>query len=348
MAVSALLNFRMGYRSADTELDGWIYGIGAGLADALKALAPFMAAYGAGNRDWLATGAAILLFVVFTAYSFTAAMGFAAEHRSARTAEVTMAIETRSDLRTDLRRHEEELTRLDAQRPSAEIDADIAVLLQTPVGPRQRMVMEISADCTLNRASTRTACGQVMVLRAELARAQHRERTEDAVRQLRINLERGAGEGARAAPDAQVDAIKRFAAALRHNISESQIGFLLSVLLALLVELGSGLGLYVATTPWRRTAKDVHIRTGAPTVGPVEAFMLETIEPRTGAELTVADLHHAYLRWCVGRGQIAMPRKDFAQQFGTMAGLAGIHGRLRNRTTVYESIALTQRSVNAA
>ena len=39
VAISAALNFRVAYRTGDTELDAWIYGSGAAIADGLKDLA---------------------------------------------------------------------------------------------------------------------------------------------------------------------------------------------------------------------------------------------------------------------------------------------------------------------
>lgn len=342
VAVSALLNFRMGYRSADTELDGWIYGLGAGLADTLKALTPFMIAYGMKHRDWLAAGAAAMLFAVFTAYSFTAAIGFAAEHRSAKAAQLTAAIETRQDLRGELRRQQEELNQLGTGRPSAEIEADIAGLLGKPVGPRARPVADVSAGCTLSRAASRDACAAVATLASELARARKRDRAEDSVRQLRSALENGGGEGARATPDAQVDAIRRFGRLVRQSLSERQVGFVLSVLLALLVEVGSGLGLFVATTPWRHGGAPAGTVRHVPQPAPVDSFMLDGLQPSPGAELGVTDLYLAYRHWSVARGQLTLPRVVFARQFGALAGSAGIQARTRNRTTIYLGIALVR------
>ena len=79
---SVLLNFRMAYRSADTEFDAWLYGIVAGAADCIKAMMPFAIAWGLRKRDRIAVVAGAAVFGIFTLYSFSSAVGFAAQHRN--------------------------------------------------------------------------------------------------------------------------------------------------------------------------------------------------------------------------------------------------------------------------
>lgn len=339
IAVSVLLNFRMGYRSADTELDGWIYGLGAGLGDALKAISPFMAAYGLKHRDWLVGGAAILLFAVFTSYSFIAALGFAAEHRTHRGAELTAAIESRHDTRNELNRAERALTALGNQRPSAEIQADLTARLRKPVGPRGRSVDEISKRCTLNRLVTREDCAAVLGLDSELARAREGERFAETATQLRTVLRESGGQGARTAADAQVEAVGTFAALFRVRPPNDRIQFLLSVLLALIIELGSGLGLFVVSTPWRDGQEPGE---GAPTrTTAIETFVLDRLEPKQGADVRARDIYLAYGQWCAGQGSVPLGRKDFDEQFAAIAAAAGVRSRFRNKTVEYLSVALT-------
>jgi len=47
---SALLNYRMGFHSADNDTDGMIYGGLAAAGDGLKALSPFVAAWSRTSR----------------------------------------------------------------------------------------------------------------------------------------------------------------------------------------------------------------------------------------------------------------------------------------------------------
>lgn len=151
IVVSAVLNFRVGYRTADTEFDGWVYGLGAGMADALKAIAPFVALWGWRNKDNLAVGAATVVFLVFSAYSFSAALGFAAHHRVVKQGEESGAFEKRKDTRAEFDRIDTRLKGLGVQRSEGEIDKSIAAILARPVGERQRTVDQISSKCTLNR-----------------------------------------------------------------------------------------------------------------------------------------------------------------------------------------------------
>jgi hypothetical protein len=51
MAISAVLNFGVGYTTADAEFDGLVYRLSAAMADGLKAIAPFVAGWGRCTLD---------------------------------------------------------------------------------------------------------------------------------------------------------------------------------------------------------------------------------------------------------------------------------------------------------
>ena len=76
----------MGYRFANTELDGWIYGGVGALTDGFKALTPFfmMLSWRKGYRIPAIAGA--VMFTVFTAFSFTTEVGYASQHRMGKAA----------------------------------------------------------------------------------------------------------------------------------------------------------------------------------------------------------------------------------------------------------------------
>lgn len=171
IAVSAVLNFRVGYRTADTEFDGWVYGLDAGMADALKAIAPFVAFWGWRNRDVLAVAASGMVFTTFTAYSFSAALGFAAHHRVVKQVEDSGAFEKRKDTRGEYDRIETRLRALGVQRSEGEIEKATAAILAKVVGDRGRTVNQISSNYTLIRKDTREACAEIATLAEETERS---------------------------------------------------------------------------------------------------------------------------------------------------------------------------------
>lgn len=344
IVISAVLNFRMGYRSADTQFDGYVYGLGAGLGDALKAISPFMAFYGLKHRDWLVVTAASAIYLVFTGYSFFAALGFAAEHRTSKAAITLNAIETRKDLRTAMARDESALEAMGPVRSSLVIEAAISKEVKKPVGPRNRTVEQISANCTLNREATRESCKTIAALAEEMALAQQREALVAAVDEARTKLAAQAGASSSESADPQVDAVRRVVRVLKDYDNQS-VGFGLSVLLALFIELGSGLGLFVSTTPWRHADKiaspeppnEAGVRTGK-----VEVYVLDHLEPDPQGEVRMSELYASYQKWCWGRGYIAHSKVEFRRQFADIAREVGMRSLRRNGQDHFQQLRLVK------
>ena len=338
----------MGFRSADTDFDGLVYGLGAGLGDALKATCPFMVAYGLKNRDWMATIAATAVFIVFTGYSFTAAVGFAAEHRNTKAAESASAIETHADTRDAQKRVKARLDLLGTARASGEVKADIAAQLKVQTGPRNRTVGEISQDCTLNRLATREACAAIAVLKSELARSEEGERLAAQLFDLNKVLEKRGGEGAKLTSDAQVDVLRRLGRVVQAQLSDKDVGFILAILLALFIELGSGLGLFIATTPWRTTQAVTGIpreSTQQAKSGAVDLYVLDRLEPDPQGEVRFTDLYASYVAWCKGMNARPQSRSSFKSQFSDIAREVGMRNRLRNGQELYQQVRLIKEAL---
>lgn len=337
IVVSALLNYRMGFRSADTDLDGYIYGGGAAAGDIVKAIAPFMAAYAIKHRDWLTTATATTAFVIFTAYSFTAALGFAAEHRNNKAAFTLNGMESRQDLRGEKGRAEERLNQLGPQRSSAEVEAAIATESGKTAGPRNRTVKDISNNCALNRAATRTHCQTIATLGEELARAEEAERLSASITELRKKLASQNASSASTTADPQVDAVKHIASKWNTEVDGKAVGFWLSLLLALFVEFGSGLGLFIATTPWRIGKQS---STASPMPGEVDAFVMQSLEPDNDSEVRAGDLYAGYCAWCLRTAREPLPRGAFKMAFAEIARTVNLRNRIRRGEEIYEDVKL--------
>ena len=178
VGLSTILNFRMGYRFADTELDGWIYGGVGALTDGFKALTPFfmMLSWRKGYRIPAVVGG--LIFAVFTAFSFTAEVGYASQHRMAKAASRVTGEDRYKDLRRQLERAESGLKQLGPQRASAAIEQARKAILKEQVGESRRTVDEISLGCVLNRKEAREACTRWQTLGIEAATAAQAEALE--------------------------------------------------------------------------------------------------------------------------------------------------------------------------
>lgn len=352
IAVSAVLNFRVGYRTADTEFDGWVYGLGAGMADALKAIAPFVAFWGWRNKDSLAVGAATTVFLVFSAYSFSAALGFAAHHRVVKQGEESGAFEKRKDTRAEFDRIDTRLKSLGMQRSEGEIDKAVASVLARVVGERGRTVDQISSGCTLNRKDSREACAEVAALGEEAERSREYVRLGKLAKQLRDKLD--SLKVGNASGDPQIGALEELSNMTPWPQTRKKLEVGLSLLVALFIELGSGLGLYVATTPWRSSGEHKKAEgkgskhkpkakgARAMKLGAVEEFMLEGLERRQGGQLSGGDLFMAYRRWCTSKTVVPYGRKEFRRQFANLAAMAGISQSGVNGSGVYRDVVISR------
>lgn len=108
LAVSAAMNWRFGFSLGRTELDGQIYGAASAAADCLKALIPFFFFAAIRNKIWSQAAASALVWVVVTAYSMTSALGHAALNRFDTTGQRAQVAQSYQDLRTELKKAEEE------------------------------------------------------------------------------------------------------------------------------------------------------------------------------------------------------------------------------------------------
>lgn len=353
IAVSAMLNFRMAYRMGDTELDGWVYGSGAAIADGLKALLPFFVWWAWRKREWLAVGAGALLFVVFTAYSFTAGMGYAAQLRAFSEGVRLSALEARAGLLDEATRIEGRLDKLGVQRSEEEIAAELQAVFARVLG--KTTVGNYSKNCTLARDWSRHSCAEAALLRQELARALEAAELEGRLGDVRRKLRELGANGAVGGGDPQLVALEGMAQQLGWAADRNSVRLALLVLVGLLFELGSGLGLYVSTVPWRserrwRVEEEVKGRGGAPELeymakatklGDVEEFALERLAPAVAERgVTNTAMFQDYARWCRRRDEVALGEVDFLERFGRVARECGLKLRQRGGNVMYMGVRL--------
>ena len=341
IVVSVALNYRMGFRSADNAFDATLYGAGSALGDCLKAIAPFMVAWGLKHRDRVSVLCACLLFVVCTAFSFTASFGFAAEHRAAKVGSAQVGIDAYADLRGEKARLDRRLAMLGPQRSSREIAGAMAALLSERAWAGGPTVGTVSKDCTEDRKSTRTRCSKVAALQAERARAEESEALTVQLMVVLDHLNRRDGP-ALVAADAQVAALSRASALVIAGIAEEHIGLALCLLLACFLEIGSGLGLYMVTTPWRTRAMQAQAPAGQGAnkmLGHVDTYMLARVQSGEGA-VSIAALFSDYLMWCSTDNRVPYARVEFGNRFAALADEVGIEVSFRKLKPYYLNIKL--------
>jgi len=346
ISVSAVLNYRMGFHSGAGGLDGVVYGIGAASGDVLKAMSPFMGHWGRKNRDWLAVAAAVTMFVSLTAYSFTAAYGFSAIHRSELSALADKRIEDRAGMKAAFARTEARLDQLGPQRASGEVKAAIAAAYAEPVG---KTTLEGATErCKAVRAWSRKACAAVKGLERELEASLEQEKLSSEAARLREEL-----KGEAAAPEAgdpQREGIRTLLALANIEVSRETVGYGLGLLLAVLIELGSGLGLYLVTTPLRgkvstqtmgvEMKQSLNPAYGDVQRGEVAEYVTNQVMIVEGEESGMDVLFKDYIGWCRRQNRHAVARAGFERAFQRFAQMAGVKSAHVNGNVVFNGIAV--------
>jgi len=240
LAVSAAMNYRFGFSLGKTALDGEIYGAASAAADCFKALVPFFFFAALRNRMWSQALAAALVWSVVSAYSMTSALGHAALNRLDTTGQRAVQTANYNDLRADSKRAQEQLTWIPAHRPAETVAAELNVV------KAQRHWL-VTRECTeVSGKAARDFCQQFHKLNAELASAQQSEKLETRIAEIGTKLAKTGGAGVMSEADPQASVLAHIS-----GLDISQVQTALTIFVALLIEIGSGLGMYVAFAYWR-------------------------------------------------------------------------------------------------
>lgn len=357
LAVSAAMNWRFGFTLGKTEFDGHIYGAASAAADGLKALSPFFILWAFRQRNYIQSLAGIAILVVCSFYSLTSSLGFAAFNRAETTGERAVHANRYSDLRKELKHAEEKLSWVPQHRPQAVVQTDLNAILQKPVYSRKHgllgSVEKVSDGCTKAVWGTRNSCSKVHELKKELVFAKQSGELETRIRNLKSKIAKVSAQGG-AATVAGADPQSAFLSKiLGINISDIQTG--LTLLVSLLVEVGSGLGLFVAVSNVRATRPDAHFssrrtydeepeievrRRPIPLNRPVKKLMLpksdleryhaDCVEKSEDTSVTATALYENYCKWCEVNGREPMALPVFGRQFSELGiQKAKVGGRIR-------------------
>lgn len=240
LAVSAAMNWRFGLSLGKTELDGQIYGAASAAADCFKALIPFFLFAAIRNKMWSQAAAGAVVWVVVTAYSLTSAFGHAALNRFDTAGQRQVEAQAYKDLRSDLARAQEQLSWVPQHRPVATVQSDIANL-------KNQRGWELSKGCTEVKGKwQRTFCDGYNALAAELGSSEQRVALEARIADTQTKLA-VAGKGSVAAEaDPQAAVLAKIS-----GLEVETIQMALTAFIALLLEIGSGFGMYIAFSQWR-------------------------------------------------------------------------------------------------
>ncbi|MBS0242827.1 MAG: hypothetical protein JSS20_11675, partial [Proteobacteria bacterium] len=245
LAVSAAMNWRFGYSLGKTELDGVIYGAASAAADCFKALVPFFFFAAIRNRMWSQAAASAVVWVVVLAYSLTSALGHAALNRMDTTGQRAAQAQSYKDLRVDLKHAEDQLSWIPQHRPAQTVQADLD-------GLKTQRLWSLTASCTdIKGKQGREFCQQVHSLEAERASAEQADVLGKQIAVIKGKIENANGATVMSEADPQAAVLAKLAAFVGFGFKVEDVQTALAIFVALLLEVGSGFGMYVAFSTWR-------------------------------------------------------------------------------------------------
>jgi hypothetical protein len=235
-----MMNYKFGSSLGKTPTDQQIYGMASAAADGFKALAPFFFFAALRNRVWSQAVAAALVWVVVTGYAFTSALGHAALNRFDTSGQRVAASTSYKDTRAELKRAEDQLKWIPPHRPPGTVEAELNVLK----AQRAWMTTNECTDATMR--SSREFCQQYFKLAAEYASGQQAEKYRVKIAELSAQTAKATGAAVLGMADPQASVIARMTGLDLETVQTS-----LMLFVALLIEIGSGFGMYVAFAYWR-------------------------------------------------------------------------------------------------
>ncbi len=282
LAVSCAMNWRFGFSLGRTEFDGQIYGAASAAADCMKALVPFFFFAAIRNRMWSQAVASAIVWVVVTSYSLTSALGHAALNRLDTAGQRTATADNYKDHRADLSRAQEQLSWIPQHRPAQAVQADIDALKDDRAWAYTESCGKVSGS------KGRNFCQKYHALSAELASAQQSIALEARIADIQGKMTNVTGAAVMTEADPQAAVLAKLAAMIAPSIKVEDVQTALTVFVALLLEVGSGFGMYIAFSQWRlyeshtpAAPRVVPVSTAAAAVAAPKAVAIA--KPRSGA-----------------------------------------------------------------
>lgn len=330
-AVSGAMNYLFMASLGKTPLEGHVLGAASAAADVLKALLPFFIAWSWSAGRVVAAVSGSMAFLLFAGFSLLSAIGFAADNRG-------MLVEGRESTTQAYNRMQRSLGEAEARRNALPAHRPAAVVAEDIGAHRQNRRWSTTKECAnATEPDSRAFCAEYFHLRAELAAAQEAERLSNQIEGLQVEVNKLRSEGAGQDSDPQVSLLSRIT-----GQKPEPVRLALTIAVALLVEIGASLGLFLASGHRVRNAPTT-LPPNKPT-GCVEEFCLEALVAEPRSSLAMDDLQRAYEAWCASKALASIDTATFHEKFSAIADAIG----LASDASGYGGIALTASSRDIA
>lgn len=274
LAVSAAMNWRFGFSLGRTEFDGQIYGAASAAADCMKALVPFFFFAALRTKMWSQAAASALVWVVVMGYSMTSALGHAALNRLDTAGQRAATVQTYKDHRADLKRAQEQLSWIPQHRPAQAVQSQIDSV-------KADRAWRWTKGCTkVTGPKGRSYCQKYHGFTAELASAEQANLLEARIADTQAKLAQSDGATVMSEADPQAAVLAKLAGVFMPSIKVEDVQTALTVFIALLLEVGSAFGMYVAFSQWRLYDS---YAPAAPNIAPVSTAVAAEPPPKAVA-----------------------------------------------------------------
>lgn len=320
-AVSAAMNYLFLSSLGKTPLEGQVLGAASAAADVLKAVLPFFIAWSWRARRFVAAVSGTFAFLFFATFSFLSAIGFAADNRG-------VLVDLRDELANEYARVQRDQQSLEGQLGALPAHRPSAVVTEEIERHRQNRRWTATKACgNATEAESREFCGEYFRMRGELAAAKEAERLAGQIAALQSESSALKANDAGQDSDPQVALLSRIS-----GLGEEPVRLGLIVAVAVLVEIGASLGLFLASghritsaSSERAAAQPRSAFVATPT-GSVEDFCLEALAASPHSTLPMDHLLAEYQAWCGRKGQAALDPASFIMAFAAIADAIGLRG----------------------
>lgn len=312
-AVSAAMNYLFLSSLGKTPLEGQVLGAASAAADVLKALLPFLIARSWAEKRIVAAVSGTLAFLFFAGFSLLSAIGFAADNRGT-------LVDGREGISQEYNRVQQSLDEAKARRSILPDHRPAAVVAEEIAAHRQNRRWNATKECTnATEGESRAFCAEYFRLRIEMASAQESERLSSQIATLQAESATLRVNGAGQDSDPQTSLLSRIT-----GQKPEPVRLALTIAVALLVEIGASLGLFLASGHRVRSVPARSALPAAKPAGCVEEFCLEALAAAPRSGLTVDQLYGGYEGWCAGNDLAALDAGEFRATFDAIAQAIGL------------------------
>jgi hypothetical protein len=166
-------------------------------------------------------------------------------NRADTTGQRSVSAASYKDLRADLKRTQDQLGWIPQHRPAATVQADIE-------GSKSSRWWGWTESCTkISGAQASSFCQKHQSLNAELASAQKAEKLSAEIAAINAKLDVAKQATVMSEADPQAAVLAKLVSLVAPGTSVEHVQTAMTIMVAMLLEIGSGFGMYVAFSSWR-------------------------------------------------------------------------------------------------